>query len=57
MVLGNIFSTKSLTVITGSVTVGYRSVISYCKRSGTFWGCTIAAGQGVKTGVKVLIKN
>jgi hypothetical protein len=57
MVLGNIPSTKSLTFITGSVTVGCRSVRYYCKRYVTFWGCTVASGQGVKTGLKFLIKN
>jgi hypothetical protein len=48
LVVGNIPSTKHLTVITGSVTVGCRSVRYYCKRYGTFWGCTVAAGQGIK---------
>jgi hypothetical protein len=32
LILGIIPSTKSLTFITGSVTVGYRSVRYYCKR-------------------------
>jgi hypothetical protein len=36
LVLGNIPATKSLTFITGSVTVGYRSVRYYCKKYGTF---------------------
>lgn len=57
MVLGNILSTKSLTFITGSVTVGCRSVRYYCKRYGTFWGCTVVTGQGIKTGVKFMRKN
>jgi hypothetical protein len=57
LVLGNIPSTKSLTFITGSVTVGCRSVRYYCKRYGTFWGCTVAAGQGVKEGVKFIINK
>ena len=57
LVLGNIPSTKSLTFITGSVTVGCRSVRYYCKRYGTFWGCTVAAGQGVKEAIKFTIKK
>jgi hypothetical protein len=57
LVLGNIPSTKSLTFITGSVTVGCRSVRYYCKRYGTFWGCTVAAGQGIKEGVKFIINK
>ena len=54
LVVGNIPSTKHLTLITGSVTVGCRSVRYYCKRYGTFWGCTAAAGQGI---VKFVIKR
>lgn len=57
LVLGNIPSTKSLTMITGSVTVGCRSVRYYCKRYGTFWGCTVAAGQGIKKSVKFVINK
>jgi hypothetical protein len=57
LVLGNIPSTKSLTFITGSVTFGCRSVRYYCKSYGTFWGCTIAAGQGIKKGVKFIINK
>lgn len=57
LVLGNIPSTKSLTFITGSVTVGCRSVRYYCKNYGTFWGCTVAAGQGIKEGVKFIINK
>jgi len=57
LVLGNIPSTKSLTVITGSVTVGCRSVRYYCKRYGTFWGCTVAAGEGIKKSVKFIINK
>ena len=56
LVLGNIPSTKHLTVITGSVTVGCRSVRYYCKTYGTYWGCTIAAGQGVKKAIEFTIK-
>ena len=57
IVLGNIPSTKHLTVITGSVTVGCRSVRYYCKTYGTYWGCTIAAGQGVKEAIKFTLKR
>jgi hypothetical protein len=57
LVIGNIPSTKHLTVITGSITVGCRSVRYYCKRYGTVWGCTVAAGQGIKAGIKFTIKN
>jgi len=57
LVLGNIPSTKHLTFITGSVTVGCRSVRYYCKRYGTFWGCTVAAGQGIKEVIKFTIKD
>ena len=52
LVLGNIPATKHLTLVTGSVTIGCRSVRYYCKNYGTFWGCTVAAGQGIKTAVK-----
>lgn len=48
IVVGNIPATKHLTLITGSVTVGCRSVRYYCKKYGRFWGCTLAAGQGIK---------
>lgn len=57
LVLGNIPSTKHLTVITGSVTVGCRTVRYYCKNYGTFWGCAVAAGQGVKETVKFIVKR
>ena len=57
LVLGNIPATKNLTVITGSVTVGCRSVRYYCKKYGTFWGCTVAAGQGVKKAIKFTVKQ
>lgn len=57
LVLGNIPSTKHLTFVTGSVTLGCRSVRYYCKKYGTFWGCTVAAGQGIKTAVKFTIKR
>ena len=57
LVLGNIPATKNLTFITGSVTVGCRSVRYYCKKHGTFWGCTVAAGQGVKEAIKFTVKQ
>ena len=57
LVLGNIPATQHLTVITGSVTVGCRSVRYYCKKYGTFWGCTVAAGQGVKEVIKFTVKQ
>ena len=57
LVLGNIPSTKHLTLITSSVTVGCRSVRYYCRKYGTFWGCTVAAGQGVKEAIKFTIKS
>jgi hypothetical protein len=41
----------------GELPPNSRSVRYYCKRYGTFWGYTVAAGQGLKTGVKFLIKN
>jgi hypothetical protein len=56
-VLGNIPSTKHLTLVTGSVTVGCRSVRYYCKNYGTFWGCTVAVSQGIKKAVKFTIKR
>lgn len=57
LVLRNIPSTKHLTIVTGSITVGCRSVRYYCKNYGTFWGCTVAAGQGIKEAVKFTIKR
>ena len=57
LVLGNIPETKHLTFITGSVTVGCRSVRYYCKKYGTFWGCTVAAGLGVKEVIKFTVKQ
>ncbi len=55
LVLGNIPSTKHLTFITGSVTVGCRCVRYYCKQYGTFWGCTVAAVHGVKEAIKFTV--
>ena len=57
LVLGNSPSTKHLTFVTGSVTVGCRSVRYYCKKYGTFWGCTVATGQGIKEAVKFTIQR
>lgn len=57
LLLGNIPSTKHLTFVTGSVTVGCRSVRYYCKKYGTFWGCSVAAGQGVKEAIKFTVKQ
>jgi hypothetical protein len=57
LILGNIPTTKRMTFVTGSVTVGCRSVRYYCKRYGTFWGCTIATGQGIKEGFKFVINK
>jgi hypothetical protein len=57
LVLGNISTTKHLTFVTGSITVGCRSVRYYCKNYGTFWSCTAAAVKGVKTGVEFVIKK
>jgi hypothetical protein len=57
LVIGNIPATKHLTFITGSVTVGCRSVRYYCKNYGTFWGCTVAAGQGIKKAIQFTLKT
>jgi len=57
LVLGMFPSTKHLTLITGSITIGCRSVRYYCKNYGTFWGCTVAAGQGIKEAVKFTVKR
>ena len=57
LVLGNIPATKHLTFITGSVTIGCRFVRYYCKKYGTFWGCTVAAGQGLKEVIKFTVKQ
>lgn len=56
IVLGNIPATKHLTFVTGSVTVGCRSVRYYCKKYGTVWGWTVAAGKGVKEAIKFTFK-
>jgi hypothetical protein len=57
LVLGNIPQTKKYTTVTASITGGCRVVRLYCKNYGTFWGCTTAAGQGIVTGAKIIIKN
>ena len=57
LVVGNIPSTKSLTFITGSVTVGCRSIGYYWKQYGTVWRCTVAAGQGIKEARKFTVKD
>lgn len=44
IVLGNILAIKNLTLVTGSMIVKCRLVRYYCKKYGTFWGCTVAAG-------------
>lgn len=48
LLLGNTQPTKPLTLVIGFVTVGCRVVRYYCNNYGTFWGCTVAVGQGVK---------
>ena len=57
LILGNIPPTKHLTVVTGSITVGCRSIRYYCKKFGTVWGCTVAVGQGIKEAVKFTVKH
>ena len=57
LVLGNIPTTKHLTLVTGSVTVGCRTIRYYCKNYGTFWSCTVAAGQGIKKGLEFAVKK
>jgi hypothetical protein len=54
LVLGNIPATKSLTTITGSVTVGCRAIRFYCKSYGAFWGCTVFLNQGIEKGANAL---
>jgi hypothetical protein len=57
MVLGNLPATKKFTRVTGSLTVACRTVRWYCKNHGTFWGCTIAAAEGVKAGATFVIRK
>jgi len=57
IVLGNIPQTKSLTVVTGSITCVCRGVRYICKRYGLYWGChvaTIYTIKGVKKGSKII---
>lgn len=55
MILGNIPATRDYTLITGSVTLGCRSVRLYCKKYGTFWGCTLQAADTAKTLGKIVL--
>ena len=57
LVLGNLPRTKHLTMVTGSVPLGCRTVRYFCKNYGTVWGCTLAAGKGIKQAVKFTIKR
>lgn len=57
LVLGNISATKSLTLVTGSVTVGCRTIRYYCKNYGTFWGCTAVVGKGLQSCFKFVINK
>ena len=57
LVLGNIPATEHLTFITGSMTVGCRSIRYYYKKYGTFWEYTIAVGQGVKEAIEFTVKQ
>ena len=52
LLLGNIPSTKHLTIVTGPVTIGYHSVRYYCKNYGIFSGCTVATGHGLRKALK-----
>ena len=56
IILGNIPATKSLTVVTGSITFTCRAVRYICKRYGLAWSCTIAC-TGVRTGSLYLVKK
>ena len=56
LVLGNIPVTKKYTTITGSVTVGCRSIRYYCKNYGTFWGCVAATADGARHSFKHFAK-
>jgi hypothetical protein len=57
LVVGKILSTKHLTFFTGSITFSCRTVRFYCEKYRTFWGCSIAAGQGVKEAIKFTVKS
>ena len=55
--LGNIPPTSHLTTVTGSMTVGCRLVRYYYKTYGTFWGCTVATGHGIKEAIKFTVNK
>ena len=57
LVLGNIPTTKHLTFVTGSATVGSRAVRYYCKTYETFWVCSVATEHGLKEAIKFIIKK
>ena len=57
LILGNIERTKGLTVYTGSITICCRAVRFYCKKYGTFGGCTVATAEGVRHTVKLALKR
>jgi len=57
IVLGNIPATKSLTVVTTTVTCVCRGVRYVCKRYGLYWGCNIATIytiKGLKKGGQII---
>lgn len=56
IILGNIPATKSLTVVTGSITFTCRAVRYICKRYGLAWSCTIAY-TGLKKGSRYVIEK
>jgi len=53
----NISQTKKYTSVTASITGTYRTARVYCKNYGVFWDCTVAAGKGIVTRAKIIIKN
>jgi hypothetical protein len=54
IVLGNIPQTKSLTLVTGSITCICRGVRYICKNYGLYWGCHVATVWSVKQGSKLV---
>lgn len=56
IILGNIPSTKPLTVVTGSITFTCRAVRYICKRYGLAWSCTLAYSS-VKKGTRYMIEK
>jgi hypothetical protein len=57
LVLGNIPATKSLTVVTGTITCVCRGVRYICKKYGTYWGChvaTVSTIKGLKKGGQII---